>query len=1043
MILDLGLKNLLRKGAEERIKLIGKLRFPHLLLLEASAGTGKTQSLAERFASFLLASPREVPNNRLAQFLAITFTRKAAQEMKERILRELKGMALRVDPELLNKGAERLKIKPEALERLAGEKVEEILENYTDFQVQTIDSFTNRVIRAVALELEMRPEPRIVLDYKELLPYALSLLLREVGPGGDRGTTKSAEACLALLNRMPGRNFIWDPATDLEAKFKGFLEREAREMGRLVFEDQGEELEKGFREFQAVLKAVRKIYPEATIKEELETALEERDFPRLLGWKYNSNTVPVKKAMGEVFKQAERAWLTLDGVMERLALAYARGYYHPYGGMYSGFKGKLELAKKRSGEIHLDDVGLTLARHLREEILPDVYLKMGDRLYHFLIDEFQDTNLLQWRSLLPLIRESLSKGGSLFLVGDLKQAIYMFRRGDYRIMRGLLEGIREGKADPEGLLSGVGPAASRETLSENHRSGEVLLDFVEDVFQKKLKGLLGTKHFREDVTGLTDFRQTAAPKHLGKGYVRTRTFLIEAEDNPEPEKKALIEIIHDLKARGYDYQDVAILSGMNADLERMVGWLTGAGIPATSTSALDIRKRKVVGELIELLKFLDSPVDDLAFAQFAGGEIFHRAAEDAGTNFGPGDLSRLALNKSAYLYQAFREDGKGKVLWERFFDELYRKAGYCPLYELLSSALAAFDVLKGFEGEAGALLRLLEVVNQLEEEGKNSLRDLLELAGDEKEERFAQELPEYTNAVRLLTFHKAKGLGFPVVINRLTEPKAGTGECFSKAGEEIRPYYLTGKLKDRSPELRRMAEERELDGQTQGLNTLYVALTRAREELYNLVVLEKEEGGLLPTLFEEGEWGRGGRKERKAGGEKPPPEATLARILPAREMRERPGERWSYERWLEARKGEACHRVLEELEFLSGKPGEDLAKALEKHRGETGEFVAPGEIGARLAEFLARPQVKELFLARPGRTILREASFVEKSGDIVRMDRVIVDESEVAVVDFKTGGEREDEGQIERYKKILGRVYPGKAVKGYLAYVDSGKVIEA
>jgi ATP-dependent exoDNAse (exonuclease V) beta subunit len=1033
-----------RKDADVRIKSIGELRFPHLLLLEASAGTGKTQALAERFAGFLMASPKEVPNNRLAQFLAITFTKKAAQEMKERILRELKGMALRSDPFVLKKGAERLKTKPEALERLAEKKVEEILENYTDFQVQTIDSFTNRVIRAVALELEMRPVPKIALNYNELLPYALSLLLREVGPGGDRGTTKSAEAYLALLNRTSGRNFIWDPAADLEAKFGEFLEREAKEMGRLVFEDQGEELEKGFKEFQAVLKSVRKIYPEATIKKELETALEGRDFPRLLGWKYNSNTVPVKKAQGDVFKQAEQAWLTLDGVMERLALAYARGYYHPYGGMYAGFKGKLELAKKRSGEIHLDDVGLTLARHLQEENLPDVYLKMGDRLYHFLIDEFQDTNLLQWRSLLPLIRESLSKGGSLFLVGDLKQAIFMFRRGDYRIMRGLLEGIREGKADPEGLLSGVGPAASRETLSENHRSGEVILDFVEEVFQKKLKGLLGTEHFQKDVTGLTDFRQTVVPEHLGKGYVRTLAFHLEAEENPEPEKEALIGILRDLVTRGYDYQDVAILSGMNADLERMVGWLIEAGIPATATSALDIRKRKVVGELIELLKFLDSPVDDLAFAQFIGGEIFGQAAKREGLAFGPRDLSRLALRKSAYLYQAFREDGKGKVLWEKYFDDLYNKVGYCPLYELLSSALAAFDVLQGFEGEAGALLRLLEVVNQLEEEGKNSLRDLLELAGDEKEELFAQELPEYTNAVRLLTFHKAKGLGFPVVINRLTEPKGGGGERFAKTGEEIRPYYLTGSLKDRSPELRRMAEERELDGQTQGLNTLYVALTRAREELYNLVILEKEGGrggreGILPTLFEEGEWGR---KEKKPKGKKPPPEATPARIPLVREMRKRPGERWSYERWLEARKGEAYHKDLEEMEFLSGKPKEDLAKALEKHRGETGEFSSPGEIEARLAEFLALPQVKELFLTRPGRTILREASFVEESGEMARMDRVIVDESEVAVVDFKTGGERAYEGQIERYKTILARVYPGKVVKGYLAYVDSGKVIE-
>lgn len=448
------------KGPAKIIGHLGKvqdLSFPHLLLLEASAGTGKTQALAGRFADFLLATPKQVPNNALSQFLAITFTKKAAHEMKERILRELKEMVVGKDEKALEERAGRLGVTPEALARRAEEKLKEILNFYTDFQVQTIDSFTNRVIRSLTLDLGMRPEPEIVLDYKELLPYALSLLLREVGPRGKASTTQSAEAFLALLNRLRGEGFVWDPATNLEGNFAGFLECEAKEMGRLVFRDKSKEMEKGFRDFSAALEAIRKVFPGVQLREELLKALEDKNLSHLLDWKYNSNTIPAKKISGDLYPRVEKIWISLNGIMERLALAQAQGYYHPYGGLYVGFKEKLELAKKRTGEIHLDDVGRTLARNLREEILPDVYLRMGDQLYHFLIDEFQDTNLLEWLSLLPLIKESLSKGGSLFLVGDLKQAIFMFRRGDYRIMRGLLEGIKKGIPDPEGLLPGVGP----------------------------------------------------------------------------------------------------------------------------------------------------------------------------------------------------------------------------------------------------------------------------------------------------------------------------------------------------------------------------------------------------------------------------------------------------------------------------------------------------------------------------------------------------------------------------------------------------------
>jgi ATP-dependent exoDNAse (exonuclease V) beta subunit len=156
-------------------------------------------------------------------------------------------------------------------------------------------------------------------------------------------------------------------------------------------------------------------------------------------------------------------------------------------------------------------------------IVPDIYFRLGDRIDHYLIDEFQDTSPIQWTNLRPLIEESLSRGGSFFVVGDTKQAIYGFRDADFRIMKGLEEGWERF------------PSAEIrvEELRKNYRSGEVLLDFVKRVFQSESEYTETAK-----LSGLNEFHQDVIADNKGAGYVEYVLLDKQADEEMDEDESA-------------------------------------------------------------------------------------------------------------------------------------------------------------------------------------------------------------------------------------------------------------------------------------------------------------------------------------------------------------------------------------------------------------------------------------------------------------------------------------------------------------------------
>ena len=211
-------------------------------------------------------------------------------------------------------------------------------------------------------------------------------------------------------------------------------------------------------------------------------------------------------------------------LIRQFILRYVELYDKPYTDAYTMMQPTVEKLKKQYGQIFIDDVARSLAEHLTNESVPEIYFKIGETIYHYLIDEFQDTSEIQWKNLFPLIEESLSKRGSLFVVGDTKQSIYGFRDADWRIMKRLTE------ANPF-------PAAYHDvqSLDINYRSYEKIVSFTKEVFHTIISG----QGFEDEAaaSGLSTYEQHATPEHTGKGYVEVD--IVQEQDSDPPEKQAL------------------------------------------------------------------------------------------------------------------------------------------------------------------------------------------------------------------------------------------------------------------------------------------------------------------------------------------------------------------------------------------------------------------------------------------------------------------------------------------------------------------------
>jgi len=1014
------------------------LRFPHITLLRASAGSGKTHALTERFVQFILSE--KIPRNHLKNILAITFSNNAAKEMKERILSWLKEVYFR-EPEKLHQLSQILSLDEDRLVERTEALINEILLNYTDFQVKTIDSFMTSIYKASAIDLGYSPDFDILMALDTAMAYAFSRFLRKIRAGTPEA--RFLEELLELISEGRGAEapYLWDPSKGLLEEIKELYNELSGIVKQVKTPDEEDESESISQEISKTAEKLNSLIDQSGLKRSekstFKTILEVTKIgscPDLIGIGLKSPPVlkPKDAETNSRHKQILEFWDKLGDLVRRYTQIYAFRYYIPYLKADEAFRDILERTKREEGIVFIDDISKKLSDYLNKEIIPDVYFRIGETVYHYLIDEFQDTSPIQWVNLYPLIENSLAQGGSFFAVGDTKQAIYGFRNADYRIMR-TLESMNPF------------PSAHHEVkeLQVNYRSLERIVKFNEEFFQKVV-----TAHddYREAAgrSGLTDYFQDVKEEHEGLGYAEVK--LCEKSDEEPAEKTELQRLIRELKERGYHYSDIAVLTQKNEDVVNFTTWLNEIDVPFISYSSLDIRTRKLTEEIFFLLTFLDSPPDNLSFSGFLLGEIFRASLERKGKSL---ELERLheflfRNRKRVPLYKLFQEEFP--ALWEDYFDRLFRSTGYLPLYDLVSEIYRVFEVFETFKEEEATLIKILEVIKNFERQGMNNPGDFLRLAYDEipGETEWNIDVPEGIDAVKVMTIHKAKGLGFPVVILILYgEQSRGFKYILNEKEDGVYLLKINRDIAKASEFLEKAYEEERMRGMVNRLNTLYVGFTRPESELYVIGVSGKRSQFPIDLLQEAG----------CAPIEKKIPEPSSKVVHQVYLQLYHPIQEVDFSSFStseelnieERRRGEFIHRVIYFIEYLDEDLEFRLEEVIRQVKNELNIDYPVDTIKRELLEFLLHEDIRPYFIPKPGRLIRREQDFSDMEGNLLRMDRVIIDEDRVMVIDYKTGSEKKAEeryiSQLKNYMRILKDLYPDKRIEGMIAYADLKEVV--
>ena len=1014
------------------------LRFPHITLLRASAGSGKTHALTERFVQFILSE--KIHRNHLRNILAITFSNNAAKEMKERILSWLKEVYFR-DKDKVHQLSQILSLNEDQLVSRSEALIDEILLNYTDFQVKTIDSFMTSVYKASAIDLGYSPDFDILMAPDAAMAYAFNRFLRRVRAGTPEARFLEELLELILEGRGAESAYLWDPSKGVLEEIKELYNKLSGIVKKVIIPDGEDEFESIKVEISNTAEKLNRLINKSNLArskqstfEKILEAIRMGSFRDLLnkGLKNLPVLKPKNAETNSTYQQISEHWNILGDRIRKYAQIYAYRFYIPYLKAYEAFKNILERTKREEGIVFIDDINKKLSDYLDHEIIPDVYFRLGETIYHYLIDEFQDTSPIQWGNLRPLIENSLAQGGSFFAVGDTKQAIYGFRNADYRIMR-TLESMNPF------------PSAHHEVkeLQVNYRSLERIVKFNEEFFQKVVAA---QDNYRDAAgrSGLIDYFQGVKKEHGGLGYAEVT--LSEKNDEEPAEKAELQHLIQELKERGYLYSDIAILTHKNEDVVNFTTWLNEIDVPFISYSSLDIRTRRLTEEILFLLTFLDSPPDNLSFAGFLLGEIFRGTLERRGRSV---ELEKFhdflfRNRKKTSLYKLFQEEFSD--LWEYYFDRLFRSTGYLPLYDLVSEIYRVFEVFGTFKEEEATLVKILEVIKNFEREGMNNPGDFLRLAYDEisGETEWNIDVPEGINAVKLMTIHKAKGLGFPVVILILYgEQSHGFKYILDEREEGVYLLKINRDISRASDLLEKAYEEERMKEMVNRLNTLYVGFTRPESELYVIGVSGKKRQFPIDLLREAGYT----PAEKKV----PPPsskvvhQAYLQLYHPTQQVDFSSFSSMEELNIEERQRGDFIHRVLYFVEYLDEDLESRLEEVIRQVRNESNMDYPVDMIKRELLEFILHEDVRPYFIQKSGRVIRREQEFSDLEGNLLRMDRVITDEDRVMVLDYKTGGEKKTEenyiSQLKNYMRILKDLFPDKTIEGMIAYVDLKEVV--
>jgi ATP-dependent exoDNAse (exonuclease V) beta subunit len=1068
------------------------LKFPHIFVLNASAGSGKTHSLSLRFVQFLLSNriKNHLSQNTLNNMLAITFTNKAANEMKERILRQLKLIAISdvqddnqaVKREQVLRQLKPIDIDDKDLQKSSDKLVEEIIKHYTDFQVRTIDSFLRSIIAASLRETNLQPNFDIAMDAIPYIEYALDDLLSTIQTQQD--TKELFLRFLDIYLNVEGKTGF-NPRKNIIELVKRFRYLESKKGKRI---ESNKVTSDEITQKRNTLKiAVHKLYDgiaSANIqtkflppKDELIGKINNNDFSNQM-WQKDDVAYILKKQDNNFRDSLQHTWEDIRVLLFDLLITTDGSRYSAYREILMNIENALEDITKTRGKILIDDINKYVRKLIDEYNVPEVYFNLGESIFHYFIDEFQDTDRAQWNNIRALVIEALSNGGSLFYVGDKKQSIYRFKGSDSSLFDEVIE-------DKE--ITPIIKELYIRKLSSNYRSTSLLVDFFNETFDPDYLKSMIVDNEKDPVTSTINaqvkrlveniYRDSAQStphndksqddsgylfiEHINSKDNQSNTGTATSLDDGNPDMndveqsayeyvliKRINDVIVNLHGKGISYSDIAILVRENAQIESLSGELKQNGIPVQSTQGFDIRKHTLIREVISFLSFLNNPLDGLSFIGFISGEIFNRVSTMK-TN----EIYDWLLHQrgEAYLYIAFKE--WQPKLWDEFIKPLFNAVGYLPAYDIVHEFIGRFKIHENFGSSIGFFMHLLGMLKEQEDKGENNLDSLLDhWKTQEKDDVGFFVNMTSVDAVKLLTIHKSKGLQFPVVIipyASLNLRKNGNDKqnmLIIEGPDKLNLSYtnklhrsIIQSIKADDASINAYIKEQALSFMDE-LNAFYVAVTRAQKELYIFIQDKKDP---LYNLFEHkldanSRYEQGAHtvlKKQEKEGDDVFRKKSQASTHWQNHIYVKQPDIAALENYNEEKRGDIIHDILSRITSVDTDTRERLIELLGTIQEQTIQNQ-PALVDNILLS-LALEETKPWFTSGSSTGILTEKEVVDRHGDLKRIDRLIVNQTEAIIVDYKTGGLKDidkHKKQVKEYMDIISDLYPTKKIKLYLLF---------
>ena len=1007
-----------------------------LTLFSASAGSGKTHQLVQTYLYLCLQSERP---NAYYDILAITFTRKATAEMKERIVASLQawvsGQSHGASDQMREALIGDLKISPEAFQKRAESALQHLLHHYGYFSVTTIDALTHRIVRSFSQDLQLPAAFELEMDRNLLVAEAVDRTLDAYD--GSSELSQFLLQYARYLNEEEEKSWyvrgkLLEEANKLLASttLSDLQMLKALELNecRTLMEAFNEKNQTCREQLHALAKsALARIAEEGIDANEFSragipnyfnkaaNALQPADFKRFSPTVQNQlegeasaypknkvkdpgkrhqieALVPELKTMAYAIDALHQQWFHYFHIRQQLFNIALLGHIQQ----------QLDTILEERNLLLIDQLGSFIEEELRHQ--PSAYLfeRMGERYQQLFIDEFQDTSQQQWNNLQPFVQDMMGSGGQVLLVGDAKQAIYRWRGGDVAQFMTLFH---------KGLQKT--PGFELRQLEENWRSLPEVVNFNNRFFTHCAEILSGDPLHAE----LYSHAFQAPKKQAEGGLVEIRRPEHEVNTNAEFsawQAEELIALLKELiEEKKYLPKDIALLYRSKNSAVQLIPQLQEAGFQVASEQGEEMESCAEVRFLIDLLRLFIDPQDAEAQRQLLYFLLSFEYIDDS---------QAFAIGKGFSALRTW-------TTLQRFFPGLETPQLPLGTYELLQHWIRVF----GLNGEADAFLwRLL---TESLHKGAKPSTDPVDLVRwwQERGRAIAVEQPARNEALRLMTLHKSKGLQFPVVLmidciwktSKLTENFLWVDlDSEEFVGLRRFPFaakkweHIEGALGDAWNTAR---QNTSLDH----INLLYVGFTRAEERLYIFTRFANNTEGsdiqsvLAHFLEREGreapreQWGTDAALSRKASMHHQPEKQEKAASQHIHPLH------MSSCNWQAHIKIAVTPMFNEEQAF--GNKFHEAAVRCETPDDWQALALSQKELSSPVQRLLEQIQQPEYALFFQGWESLNERSLTDQAGQILRPDRVVIDpEGQLHLLDYKTGEARpEHQAQMARYQQAF------------------------